>query len=120
MLRVQFGPFCFDSARWLLLRRGEPVHLTRKAFLLLALLIERRPCVVTKNQILDCIWPDCHVSENSVANLISEIRGALGRQAPDHLRTVHGVGYAFEELSELQQAGYGSTFSGLVSETDPR
>jgi DNA-binding winged helix-turn-helix (wHTH) protein len=93
-VRVDFGPYTFDSARCLLTRNGEPVHLSRKAFALLELLLGSRPAVVTKSQILDQLWPDCHVTEGSVASLVSEIRAALDGDWTT-LRTVHGVGYAF-------------------------
>jgi DNA-binding winged helix-turn-helix (wHTH) protein len=106
-MRVTFGSYAFDSARCLLLRESEPVHLTRKAFLLLEMLIQRRPAVVSKQQILDALWPDCFVEEGSIASLVSEIRTGLdvgrGKQGGkdqamtgvSHIRTVHGVGYAF-------------------------
>ncbi len=102
MSPVSFGSHLFDSARCMILRDGEPVPLTRKAFLLLELLIQRRPAVVSKKQILETLWPDCFVEEGNVASLISEIRGALDGGGPGkparpgrHIRTVHGVGYAF-------------------------
>jgi DNA-binding winged helix-turn-helix (wHTH) protein len=92
--RIAFGPYSFDSARCLLCREGRGVHLTRKAFLLLELLIARRPAVATKQEILERLWPDCVVTEGSVTTLISEVRAALGSEGAA-IRTVHGVGYAF-------------------------
>jgi DNA-binding winged helix-turn-helix (wHTH) protein len=94
VLRLDFGTCSFDPARRLLVREGRDVHLTRKAFLLLELLMARRPAVVTKEEILDRLWPDCFVHEGSVATLISEIRAALAGEG-SAIRTVHGVGYAF-------------------------
>ena len=95
MLRVTFGIFEFDSARRLLARQGTPVHLTRKAFLLLELLLRNRPAAVSKQDILDALWADCFVEEGSVASLVSELRNALGREWRPWVRTVHGFGYAF-------------------------
>jgi DNA-binding winged helix-turn-helix (wHTH) protein len=104
---VSFGSHLFDSARCMLLRDGQAVPLTRKAFLLLELLIQRRPAVVSKKQILETLWPDCFVEEGNVASLISEIRGALdvggqagmARSPGSAIRTVHGVGYAFAAVT---------------------
>src|SRR3954469_18059904 len=104
---VSFGSHLFDSARCMLLRDGEALPLTRKAFLLLELLIQRRPAVVSKKQILETLWPDCFVEEGNVASLISEIRGALdvggqagmARSPGSAIRTVHGVGYAFAAVT---------------------
>jgi DNA-binding winged helix-turn-helix (wHTH) protein len=95
MLRIDFGSFAFDAPKCLLEHNGRGVHLTRKAFLLFEMLVERRPAVVTKQQILDHLWPDCFVSEGSVATLVSEIRAALGREGEACIRTAHGLGYAF-------------------------
>jgi hypothetical protein len=59
------------------------------------MLLQRRPAVLSKREILDTLWPDCFVAEGSVATLISEIRAALGAEGATAIRTVHGVGYAF-------------------------
>ena len=53
------------------------MHLTRKAFDLLLLLLETRPNAVTKDQIYARIWPDAFVTESSLHTLVREIRQAL-------------------------------------------
>jgi DNA-binding winged helix-turn-helix (wHTH) protein len=96
-MRALFSEYVFDSDVRLLLRAGEPVHLTPKAFQLLELLIESRPRPVSKRDLLERLWPDTFVAEGSLANLVSEIRTALreGREGTQHIRTVHRFGYAF-------------------------
>jgi DNA-binding winged helix-turn-helix (wHTH) protein len=126
---VSFGSHLFDSARCMLLRDGQPLPLTRKAFLLLELLIQRRPAVVSKKQILETLWPDCFVEEGNVASLISEIRGALDvsgqRGSPgSHIRTVHGVGYAFvaatpDTAAPLRPVALGSPRALLIEKGPP-
>src|SRR3954447_12834758 len=118
---VSFGSHLFDSARCMLLRDGEALPLTRKAFLLLELLIQRRPAVVSKKEILERLWPDCFVEEGNIASLISEIRAALGGSA---IRTVHGVGYAFtaeasERLSPLRPTPLGMARALLIERGPP-
>ena len=78
-------------------RGAEPVHLTRKAFDLLVLLIERRPEAVSKEDIHRHLWPDTFVSEASLQALVSEVRQAVGDNGRKRsiVRTVHAVGYAF-------------------------
>ena len=73
------------------------IRLTRKAFDLLALLVERRPEAVSKEDIHARLWPDTFVSEITLHSLVSEIRRALDDKAgePRFVRTVHGFGYAF-------------------------
>jgi DNA-binding winged helix-turn-helix (wHTH) protein len=92
-----FGPFTLDGGARQLCRDGGSVHLSPKAFDLLALLIERRPEAVSKSDILDTLWRDTFVSEGNLAVLIKEIRDALGddAQRPTFIRTVQRFGYAF-------------------------
>lgn len=96
-MRLAFGECVFDSDLRELSRGGQPVHLTPKGLRLLELLLERRPRPVSKPQIRDAIWPATAVAEGSLANIVFEVRTALGDdpREPRFLRTVHGFGYAF-------------------------
>jgi DNA-binding winged helix-turn-helix (wHTH) protein len=97
-VRLQFDDVTFDANARQLWLRGEEVRLSRKAFELLALLIERRPDAVSKDEIRAHLWPETFVSESSIPSLMSEIRTALADQDrdPHMLRTHHGFGYAFQ------------------------
>ena len=104
---LRFGDFELSAETRLLTQRGRPVPLTPKAFQLLELLIRRRPAVVTKLEIQDVVWPNTFVLEANVANLIAEIRTALGDSARKsrYVRTASGTGYAFDEpVVEYTQA----------------
>jgi Tol biopolymer transport system component/DNA-binding winged helix-turn-helix (wHTH) protein len=92
-----FGDFELDPERRLLLRAGVPVPLEPKAYELLSLLLERRPRALSRAQIRDAIWPSTHVSESTLAVVVTGIRQALGDDArrPRFIRTVHRFGYAF-------------------------
>ncbi|HEY8131359.1 MAG TPA: FHA domain-containing protein [Thermoanaerobaculia bacterium] len=94
---LRFGDFSFDSAERVLRRTEATVHLSRKAFDILALLIDRRPRVVSKQELLDEIWQGRAVEEENIKNLIAELRRGLDDDpaAPHFIRTVHGIGYAF-------------------------
>lgn len=103
-MRVAFSGFLLDSEARRLTREGRDVHLSPKAFDLLVLLIEARPAVVEKAAIRARLWPNVHVVEASLTNLVTEIRGELGSEVGTRLiRTVHGVGYAF--AGDLREAG---------------
>jgi DNA-binding winged helix-turn-helix (wHTH) protein len=95
---ARFGSFEFDAIRRQLLCAGAEVHLTPKAFALLALLIEAAPRVVSKSELHRCLWPNGIVSDATLAGLVKELRRALSRneQHSSFIRTVHRVGYAFE------------------------
>src|ERR1041385_589236 len=92
-----FGPFTLDDAARQLCRGAEMVHLSPKAFDLLALLVHRQPAALSKSEILEALWRDTFVSEGNLAVLIKEIRDALGDSArqPAFIRTVQRFGYAF-------------------------
>jgi DNA-binding winged helix-turn-helix (wHTH) protein len=96
-MKVAFGAFTFDSETRLLLRDGRELHLSPKAFDLLLLLLERRPAVVTKAELLARIWPGTFVEDASLTVLVADIRRLLDddSRAPAFVRTVHGRGYAF-------------------------
>jgi len=93
----RFGPFTLDGATRQLLRDTGEVHLSPKAFDLLALLIRERPRAVPKPELLEHLWPATFVEETNLAGLVNEIRHALDDSAtrPALLRTVHRIGYRF-------------------------
>jgi DNA-binding winged helix-turn-helix (wHTH) protein len=100
-MRVQFGTFVLDPETRELLRAGRAVPLSPKAFDLLRLLVANRPKAMTKSELLEYLWPDTFVVEKNLANLIGEIRDALGEDSsnPRFIRTIHRFGYAFREIS---------------------
>jgi DNA-binding winged helix-turn-helix (wHTH) protein len=110
MARFLFDQFCFDSDQKALLRGGEPVRLTPRAFRLLELLLRRRPKAVSKRDLLDYVWSGHIVEEANLKTLVLEIRTALEDRGgrPEVVRTVYGFGYAFagevEEESEPSEA----------------
>jgi DNA-binding winged helix-turn-helix (wHTH) protein len=79
-----------------LARDATGLHLTPKAFDLLALLVSERPRAIPKAELLDRVWPGTFVTDASLARTIHEIRTAIG-DGPEGsaIRTVHGHGYAF-------------------------
>ena len=99
---LTFHDLSFDAAARRVARGGRDLKLTRKAFDLLAMLVERRPDAVSKDDIHARLWPDTYVAEITLHSLVSEIRRAIGDDSNDPLfiRTVHGFGYAFIAESE--------------------
>ncbi len=92
-----FGVFRMDLADERLWLDDKHVRLTPKAFAMLRYLIERPGQLVTKEALLDAVWPDATVSEGVLKNYMSELRRALGDQArtPAVIETVHRRGYRF-------------------------
>ena len=100
---VRFGPFVLDQATRELLRAGVPVSLSPKAFELLCLLVAHRPKAMAKSDLQDRLWPDTFVVEKNLANLVGEIRDAIGEDSsnPQFIRTVHRFGYAFRDVGSV-------------------
>src|SRR5713101_4823236 len=92
-----FGPFRLEPATRRLLREGEPLPLTPKAFDTLLLLVQNRERVVDKEEVLRRIWPDTVVEESNLAQNVFTLRKALG-DSPEGARfiaTVPRRGYRF-------------------------
>ncbi len=103
-MRLRFGDFVFDSDTRELIRADRAQAISPKAFGLLALLIEFRPRAVSKADIHSRLWPDTHVTEQSLGNLVVELRSVLGEDArkPRIIRTVARFGYAFSAKTSAE------------------
>ena len=93
----EFGPFLLDPAERLLLRNGETVPLTPKAFEVLVLLIEEGGRLVGKEELMNRLWPDSFVQEANLTNSVYAIRKALGggQGEETYVENVPKHGYRF-------------------------
>jgi DNA-binding winged helix-turn-helix (wHTH) protein/TolB-like protein/Flp pilus assembly protein TadD len=93
----EFGEFQLDAAERCLLRSGEPVSLTPKAFDTLLLLVSRSGHIVEKDELLREVWPDAYVEEATVAQNIFTLRKALGQGTNGNrfIETIPKRGYRF-------------------------
>lgn len=120
-----FGEFVLDTGTRQLRRHAAVVHLSPKAFDLLALLIRERPRVLSKADLHARLWPSVYVSDASLAMAVAEVRAALGEtaRASQFVRTVHRHGYAFQgeavPLPDAVSAGVTGEF-WLVTNTGER
>jgi DNA-binding winged helix-turn-helix (wHTH) protein len=98
-MQVSFGEFVLDLDARELRRGSDAVRLSPKALQLLQILVAERPKALSKADLQNRLWPDTFVVEKNLANLISEIREALGEDPvdPRFIRTVPRYGYAFRE-----------------------
>jgi DNA-binding winged helix-turn-helix (wHTH) protein len=106
MGRYPFGEFVLDGDTRELRRGQRVVSMSPKAFQLLEILVEHQPKAMTKGALQGLLWPSTFVVEKNIANLVGEIREALGDSAehPRFVRTVHRFGYAFLD-APVAQAG---------------
>ena len=92
-----FGDFVLVPRERLLLRGGEPIALTAKAFDLLVVLVRRAGHLVTKDELFEEVWRGIFVQETNLTVNISAVRKALGDGRDDNriIQTVPGRGYRF-------------------------
>jgi DNA-binding winged helix-turn-helix (wHTH) protein len=95
--QYSFGPFVLDPGARLLRHNGESVSIGAKSFDLLVFMIERRGQVISKNELLDGVWPESVVEEANLAQHISLLRRTLGEKPGENrfIATVPGRGYSF-------------------------
>jgi TolB-like protein/DNA-binding winged helix-turn-helix (wHTH) protein/Flp pilus assembly protein TadD len=92
----QFGEFSLDTQGRVLRRSGEAVPLTRKAFDALFLLVQNAGKTVTKDELMEAVWPGTYVEESNLTQTIFMVRKALDETADRrYILTVQGQGYRF-------------------------
>lgn len=96
-IMFRFSEFELNLDRYELRRDGTPVKAEPRVLEVLNYLIEHRDRVVPKEELLDKLWPDVHVSESALTTAIRDARRALGDSPTDPrwIRTVYGRGFRF-------------------------
>jgi DNA-binding winged helix-turn-helix (wHTH) protein/pimeloyl-ACP methyl ester carboxylesterase len=102
----RFGPYCLDVAERRLSRGSAAVPLRLKVFDTLRVLVENAGRLVTKEELLQAVWPDTAVEENNLNHNVSILRKMLGEKATGQafIETVPRVGYRFVAPVEVQCA----------------
>jgi DNA-binding winged helix-turn-helix (wHTH) protein len=88
----RFGHFELQPDERRLLAAGAPVALRPRAFDVLLALVERAGHLVTKDELLDRVWPKVIVEENTLRAQVSSLRKIL---SPEAIATISGQGYRF-------------------------
>jgi len=102
-----FGPFSFDPRDRSLTRDGVPLALTPKAADLLMALLEGTGRIVSKDDLMQRVWPDTFVDESSLTFHIHQLREALGgkEEGRHYVRTHPKRGYSFAPSVRIESAG---------------
>src|SRR5215467_12989880 len=100
---LRFGPFQLDRATQSLSRDGAEIRLPPKAFAVLTHLADRAGNLITKDELLDAVWGDLHVTDGALKRCIVDVRKALKDSAdePHYIQTLHGRGYKFLPSAEI-------------------
>src|ERR1700728_2199247 len=102
----RFGPFELDMAKVELRADGEVRPVEPQVFALLALLVENRERLMTKDEIIEKVWEGRPVSEAAVASRVKSARKALGDDGISQrfIRTIHRQGFRFVADANVARA----------------
>ena len=91
-----FDEFTLDLDRGCLWRAGREIKLRYKSFEALKYLVERSGRLVSKEEMLEALWPDAFVTDDSLVQCLIEVRRALGDDAHRYVKTIPRRGYLFD------------------------
>lgn len=115
------GEFAFDPDTgdvWD--RSGKAVELRPKSIEVLRELANANRCIVSKTDLMDAVWPDVTVSEDSLYQCIAEIRRALSDEDHKLLKTVPRQGYKLLTTDGVDTTGRQTAVLGIARDTtDP-
>jgi DNA-binding winged helix-turn-helix (wHTH) protein len=94
---IQFGPFTPDPTNKWLWREAEQLTLWAKDFAVLQYLVLHPNRLISKEELLQTVWPDTFVGDDALKGCIQRIRRVLrdNARAPQFIETVHRQGYRF-------------------------
>jgi TolB-like protein/DNA-binding winged helix-turn-helix (wHTH) protein/Flp pilus assembly protein TadD len=108
-----FAGFTLDTRRQLLVRGNEPIRLRPRSYDVLAYLVAQAGRLVSKQELMEAVWGEVAVTDDTLVQSLMEIRRALGDRC-DVIKTVRGRGYLLEanvswsgeRASDKQDVGY--------------
>jgi DNA-binding winged helix-turn-helix (wHTH) protein len=117
----QFGSFTLDLEQGALLGTdGAALPLRPKSFALLRLLVENAGRLLSRDMIMEALWPNIFVTDDNVTQCIHDVRGVLGAEAQLMLRTLPRRGYRFtSDVVAVPSAAASSLRNGAGSGLPP-
>jgi two-component system KDP operon response regulator KdpE len=117
---IEIGEIRLEPVKRLVLKRGEPVHLTRKEFDILHCLMSRAGRVVTYARLLTAVWgADCREEVEYLRTFVRQLRKKIEDDPanPVYLLTDVYVGYRFADAQTFQEEAAAETGK---TEEEPR
>src|SRR3954464_11827555 len=112
----RFEEFELDPVRRLLSKQGQAIPLTPKVFDTLLALVRQRGRVLSKDELMQAVWPDTIVEETNLAHNISTLRKLLGQKAGDNRFIVTAPGRGYQFVAEVRQQERGAEDPGGAAE----
>jgi DNA-binding response OmpR family regulator len=94
----EFGDVLLDTAARTVTRKGKEVKLTRTEFDLLAYFCANEGKALSRDKVMNDVWgTQYYGTQRSLDSFVASLRQKLEKKppAPEHILTVHGVGYKF-------------------------
>ena len=104
----RFGDFILEPERASLIRAGREIKLRPKVFDALRYLIENRGRLVPKEELIQTLWSEAFVTDDSLVQCMVELRRALDDRSQEILKTVPRRGYIFAATVTTDQEGSAS------------
>src|SRR5262245_49327426 len=95
-MAYRFGPFFYDSVSHGLLRDGAEIPLTHKSRELLLLFLHNPGKLLTREEIVEKLWPDVAVTDDALRFQVGELRKAFGDTGDAFIQTIRREGYRWE------------------------
>ena len=126
-----FDDFTLDLDRACLWRAGEEIKLRNKSFEALRYLVEHNGRLVSKAEMIQALWPDAFVTDDSLVQCLIEVRRALGDDEHQYVRTILRRGYIFDaqvkasyqsasETSEISDTALVEDLRATIEEEEKR
>lgn len=110
------GDVTFDTTkRTLTDKDGRPIQLRNKSKAVLVCLLKTPNCTVPKTEILDSVWTDVIVSDESLVQCIADIRRIIGLEARQILETVPREGYRMNPQARTAMPKRVSLFATITA-----
>src|SRR5215813_8747346 len=110
-----FGDFTLDLTTGCLLHNGREVKLRPKAFETLSYLVQNPNRLISKDELVEALWSDSFVTDNSLVKCLKDVREALNDQQHIVIKTVPRRGYIFAaEVSDTGRSDSRSVYAEQV------
>src|SRR3954451_7524657 len=113
-MMFRFGEYTLDLAQGCLRTADREVDLRPKSFAVLRCLVENAGRLVTKEELIEAVWPNVTVTDESLARCISEIRQAIADADQKIIKTMPRRGYRFSMLVSQQPADAGAAMAAAT------
>ena len=111
-LSYQFGEFTLDVTRGTLFRAGAEIRLRPKVYETLRYFIEHPNRLISKRELMQAVWPDSFVTDDSLVQCTLELRRALDDAKQELLQTLPRRGYVFN-VTVTQPPSASGRFSAM-------